>query len=210
MWAIGSRALTEHLTETATTPTYVTVGTVNGVTPDMRWAIDQAVVKQLIAASVPDSVFNSIKSGTTAKDVWYALKRLFERRTLLITVDLSRRLSSTHCGEDESVREHFDKLAGIREQAMGKSISDDEFASILMGSLPKSYKPILSGIAAAAEMSGTTPTIAVVTKLAFDEYDDRVLESGKPQDDAFAADTRRRKRSSVPTLNASTATRKAT
>ena len=204
MWAIDSRALTEHLTETTTTATYVTVGAVNGLTPDMRWAIDQAVVKQLIAASVPDSVFNSIKSGRTAKDVWDALKRLFEGRTSLITVDLSRRLSSTHCGEDESVCEHFDKLAGIREQlaAMGKSISNDEFASILMGSLPKSYKPTLSGIAAAAEMSGTTPTIAVITKLAFDEYDNRVLETGKPQDEAFASDDKKKKqRSDVECFN---------
>ena len=196
MWVIGSRTLTEHLTETATTATYVTVGTVNGLMPDMRWAIDQAVVKQLIAVSVPDSVFNSIKSGRTAKDVWDASKSLFEGRTSLITVDLSRRLSSMRCSEDESVREHFDKLTGIREQlaAMGKSILNDKFVSILMGSLPKSYKLTLSGIAAAAEMSGTVPSIAVVTKLAFDEYDNRVLESGKPQDDTFTSDDKKKKK----------------
>src|ERR1700677_3082778 len=121
LWAIDSRGLAEHLTNAAMTVTYTAVGLVGTVTPQMRWDHDQAVVKQLIAASVPDTVFNSIKTGTTAKDVWDALKKLYEGCTMLITIDLGRRLQTTRCGEDENVREHFEKLKDFREQlaAMG-------------------------------------------------------------------------------------------
>ncbi|KAF8261557.1 hypothetical protein EI94DRAFT_1478635, partial [Lactarius quietus] len=52
------------------------------------WHSDQSVVKQFIASSVPDSVFNSIKSGNTAKEVWDMLKALYEGCTTLILVDL--------------------------------------------------------------------------------------------------------------------------
>ena len=88
------------------------------------------------------------------------------------------------------MREHFEKLKDFREQlvAMGKSISDDEFALILMGSLPPLYQLTLSGIAAAAEISAMTPSAATVTKLAVDEYDRCTLDNGKTHDQAFAAD----------------------
>ena len=44
----------------------------------MQWRLDQATVKQLIAMSIPDSVFNGIKTGASAKDVWDALKKLYK------------------------------------------------------------------------------------------------------------------------------------
>lgn len=79
---------------------------------------------------------------------------------MLILIDLGRRLQTTRCGEEDNVCEHFERLAEMCEQlaAMGKSVSDNEFASILMGSLPSSYAPTLSGIAAAAEISAWAMT----------------------------------------------------
>jgi transposase InsO family protein len=193
LWAIDSRGLSEHLTNATITATYTAVGTVGSVTPQMRWSGDQAMVKQLIAISVPDTVFNRIKTGTTAKDVWDALRKLYEGRTMLITIDLGRRLQTMRCGEDESVREHFERLGNMREQlaAMGKLIADEEYASILMGSLPALYAPTLSGISAAAEISATTLTVVMVTKLAIDEYDRRTLGNTK-SDEAFAVDAKRK------------------
>jgi hypothetical protein len=190
LWAMNSRDLSEHLTNASMTQTYVDAGTIGNVTPQMRWTHDQAVVKQLIAASVPDTIFNRIKTGTTAKDVWDALKKLYKGRTMLILIDLGRWLQTTCCGEEDNVCEHFKRLADMCEQlaAMGKLVSDDEFASILMGSLPSSYALTLSSIAAAAEISAMTPTVATVTKLALDEYDRRTLGNDKPQDQAFAVD----------------------
>src|ERR1700761_7663382 len=84
---------------------------------------------------------------------------------------------------------------------MGKSVSEAKFASILMGSLPPLYQPTLSSIAA-AEMSAMTPTVATVTKLAMDRYDRHTLVSGKPQDQAFAADAQKKgKKCDVESFN---------
>ena len=131
--------------------------------------------------------------GVNAKDVWDKLKKLYEGRTMLVTIDLNRRLQTTCCGEEESMHEHLEKLADMCEQraAMGKSIADDKFASILMGSLPVSYAAILSGISAAAEICAMTPTTALVIKLATDEYDQRTLGNDK-SDQAFTANAKKK------------------
>jgi hypothetical protein len=116
LWAIGSCNLSIHLTEPTITQAYTTAGNVGVMTPQERWNTDQSIVKQLITSSVPDSVFNSIKTGTSTKAVWDVLKALFEGRTTLILVDLGRRLQTTHCAEEDSVCDHFENLADLREQ----------------------------------------------------------------------------------------------
>ncbi|KAH9012681.1 hypothetical protein EDB84DRAFT_1642548 [Lactarius hengduanensis] len=59
LWAVESRGLSEHLTEATITAAYTGPGDVNGLTPAVRWRMDQAAVKQLIAISIPDTVFNN-------------------------------------------------------------------------------------------------------------------------------------------------------
>ena len=87
-WAMDSRLLSDHLTNVSMPAAYGQAGTINGVTPAARWVQGEATVKQAIAASVPDSIFNRIKGSTRAKDVWDTLKALFEGRTQMIIVDL--------------------------------------------------------------------------------------------------------------------------
>ena len=107
----------------------------------------------------------------------------------MVLVKTSQQLQTTHCGEDDSVRDHFDYLANLCEQlaVMGKTITDDEYASILLGSLPESYVAMLGFITAAAELSGRAVSLAIVVKIATDKYDCRTLQNGKTKDEAFTA-----------------------
>jgi len=152
--------------------TYTNIGTVNSITPEMQWANDKATTMYTIVASIPNSMFTNIKSKITTKDVWDALKALYECHTQMVLVKTSQQLQTSRCSKDNNVCKHFNKLTNLREQlgVMGKSIPDNEYASILMGSLPESYTAILGSIAAAAEMSGTTVSAAVVVKIATDGY----------------------------------------
>ena len=196
MWALRSRGLLQHLTSATITATYTDAGTVNNVTPEARWDNDEAITMHVITSSIPNTVFTNIKSKNTGKDVWDALKALFEGRTQMVIVGTSQQLQQTKCSEDDNVREHFDKLISLREQlaAMGKSIPDNKYASILMGSLPDSHIAILGSISAAAELSGTAVSSNVVVKIATDEYDRRTLGSEKSKDEAFVADTQKKKK----------------
>ena len=193
-WALDSKSLTTHITN-ASMPTNYAAG--SGVTASERWTQGEATVKQVIAASVPDSIFMRIKGGTGAKEVWDALKQLYEGRTKMIVVDLRRKIQSMKCGEDDNVRTHFDSIADLREQlaAMGTTIPDDEYASILLGSIPTSFEPSVSAMSTTIELTGVNLTPNMVIKLITDEYDRRVLKSGKPggQDESLTADAGKKK-----------------
>jgi hypothetical protein len=66
----------------------------------------------------------------------------------------------------------------MREQlaAMGQSIGDREFATILLSSLPPSYKPTYERITTAADISGSTIMPDSVIRLVTNEYDTRIRE----------------------------------
>ena len=127
--------------------------------------MEEATAKQLIASSVPDHVFNQIKMQITATDVWNTLQALYQTRSKMIVVDLSKKLQNIKCSDDDDVCTHFTKLDNLHEQlsAMGKILGNNEYASILLGSLPTSYEPTTSAINAAADLSGTDITPNIVT-----------------------------------------------
>jgi hypothetical protein len=182
VWAMDSRDLADHLTNDAMPAAYGAAGAVGGVPAATRWAAGERTVKHTIAASVPNSVFNKIKSSTRTKDTWDALKASFEGRSQMISVDLRRKIQSLKCGEDENVRTHLNNIANLQEQlaAMGTTIPDSEYASILLGSIPTSYKTMTSAMSTTAKLGNTTLTPAIVTSLIIDEYDRCVLK--KPQE----------------------------
>jgi transposase InsO family protein len=195
-WAIDSRGWQDHLLHDSITPAYQTAGVIGGLDPAVRWQLDEATVKQLIAASVPDTAFNQIKTQTNAKDVWSELRKLFEARTKVLLMELGRKIHSIRCEEDENICLHFDRLADLRQQlaSMGKSITDEEYASILLGSLPDSYEGVINAIAAAADISGNDVTAATVTRLAQDEHNRRIVKRGNdPVDESFAVSAQKPK-----------------
>ncbi len=198
-YALDTRGWAGHLVSTAVTQEYKDAGDIGGVKPETRWKADEAVVRQLIIASVPDSVFNHIKGGANAKSVWDELKKIFEGRTRNLLIDLGRKLQNTKCGEDDDIHAHFESLANFREQlaAMGQTISNDQYTNTLMSSLPSSYDANISIITTNADMSSTPITPTTVIRIITDEYDKRLLRKAKPkssQVEAFATEAQKNKR----------------
>jgi len=132
----------EHLTEDAVTQAYNDRGTINGIAPGMRWEDDDQAVKHVIMNSVLDEVFNRIKGGASAKAWWDSLKTICEGRSRSLLIDLGRKLQNTYCGDNNDICVHFAKLTNIREQlaAMGQSVADQQYANILLASLPHATK----------------------------------------------------------------------
>ncbi len=194
LWAMDNNLLNVHIENEDAPSDYANSGTVNGLDAATRWKKGEGIVKQLIAATVPDTVFARIKKGTRAKDVWDSLKKYFEERTKMTVVDLARRFRNKKCGEKENVRTHFEQLANMREQlaAMGKVIDDDDFTDILLASLPPTYESTRSAINASARISGKTLTPDTVIQLFIDNYEQRGSKD-QEQDEAFTADAQRKK-----------------
>ena len=163
----------------------------------MRWEDDDEAVKHLIMNSIPDEMFNRIKTGTNAKDWWDELKKICEGRSRDLRIDLSRKLQNTPCAEDDDVRAHFAKLANYREQlaALGETISDDQYANTLLASLPACYDMRITAITTNADETGNPIKPERVVKLITDDYDKRLLRrntGSKSEDQAFTTLTQRK------------------
>jgi hypothetical protein len=92
-------------------------------------------------------------------------------------IDIRRRLSDTQCEESGDIKGHFSELLKLREtlSGMGASISDTDFAAIILGSLPESYRPILSSMNAAARIAKTPLTPYDIVSFVTEEYEHRQL-----------------------------------
>jgi hypothetical protein len=117
----------------------------------------------------------------------------------MIVVDLCRKIQTLKCKEVVNVCTHFDNITGLCEQlaAMGKTITDNEYTSILLSSLPITYNATTSAIATTASLTGTTLTPNTVIHLVTDEFYWCTLKAGKPmegQDEAMSTETGKKKR----------------
>jgi hypothetical protein len=196
--ALESSGHDAHLSSNSAHKDYGGVGTINGTEPADRWRRGESYVKQVIAATIPQAVFNQIKGGTRTKDVWEALKKMYEERSRTTRVELVRRFRNKKCGEKESVRTHFQELSALREQlvALGKTIDDEDYTDTLLASLPSSYDHEIASINASSKMGSKQLTPGMVIELFTDEYERRTrnqTNKSNTQEEAFSADTNKKR-----------------
>jgi hypothetical protein len=142
------------------------------------WKREDAVVKQCIAASIPDEAFKRIKEDMSAKDVWDNLDTQFEDKSRIIREKLEKSLKDQQCEEKEDVRTYFALMTSLREQlvAAGGSITDDKYARILLSSLPGEYDTVVQSIKIAACVCKKKILPDVVTVLITREYEENIEE----------------------------------
>jgi len=154
-----------------------------------EWKRGEAIMKQQIAATIPDSLFMKIRDKGTAVEIWEALKGDFQNKSRMVAVDLRRRLQQERCAEKGDVRGHFSKLRTMREDlaAMGHPPGDDEFYTIILGSLPYSFEPFISALNATSSVLGTVLSPNELMQAFTDEYDRRSLGKSSKKEEENAA-----------------------
>jgi len=55
------------------------------------WRLREAIIKQQIAATIPDSLFMKIRDKGTAHQIWLALTKDFQNKSRMVSMDLRRR-----------------------------------------------------------------------------------------------------------------------
>ncbi|KAJ3740883.1 hypothetical protein DFH05DRAFT_1404893, partial [Lentinula detonsa] len=92
-WSIDARGLLKHVdgsTPTVETTVTSTDGskTVSNAEAVLEWKKGEAIVKQQIASTIPDSLFIKHRSKGSAKELFDALAAEFERKSRMVSVDL--------------------------------------------------------------------------------------------------------------------------
>ena len=80
-----------------------------------EWKQGEAIAKQQIAASIPDSLFMKIHMKETACAIWVELENHFQNWSHMVSVDLRWRLQDQKCLEKGDVVAHFTTLRTMHE-----------------------------------------------------------------------------------------------
>jgi transposase InsO family protein len=137
------------------------------------------VLKQAIASTIPDSLFLDVRKELMAQLMWDAVTNKREKKSRMVTVDLRRKLQSEKCDESGDVRAHLIKLQTMREDlaSMGGSISDEDFTSIILGSIPLSYDTFISAMSATSTLLGSSLSPTNLIDAIGDEADRKAIKT---------------------------------
>ena len=102
-WALDARAILDHVDGTGKEPIDPVpnqsreTGRLSDKEKELEkewkkelkeWKQGEAVAKQQIASSIPDSLFMKIRTKLTAYDIWKELEGHFQNRSRMVSVDL--------------------------------------------------------------------------------------------------------------------------
>jgi hypothetical protein len=198
LWLLELQHIETHIADDSMPTLYTTQGKVGGLEPQERWMKEEMAIRQVIGASVPSAAFAQIKGQKTVKGTWAVLKKLYEEKTCGLAADLMWRFWNTKCGENDSIRTHFEQMANVHEQlaAIGKVISNKDYMDILLTSLPTSYDQSCTSISHSTHLSRQLLTADALEEMILDEFTQREIKKQKSnsKDKAFAADTTKPKK----------------
>jgi hypothetical protein len=167
---MGSRGLIRHVEGTARRPKEFDIENGQPVTyPGIPATEDEIEAKErklddfdqreymarhVILSTVSPRLASLIKSKTAA-EMWSTVKLDATSKSKMHEVDTKRQLQELRCDEGAEVKEHLTALVRLRDEleAMGASVSDSEFTTIILGSLPQSYRLLLSSVTHSAALS---------------------------------------------------------
>jgi hypothetical protein len=111
------------------------------------------MAQHVILGTVSPCLASVIKSKTT-KEMWDAVRSDATSKLKMHEADTKRRLQEMRCNKGTDVKEHLTNLVRLQDEleGMGVSISDDDFATTIISSLPPSYCILLSSVTHAAAL----------------------------------------------------------
>src|SRR5258705_6175566 len=148
-----------------------------------EWYQKDAYVKQHIFSTITDRLLLRVQKLPNASEIWEQIRHIHEGKTELVQVDLRRQLQDTRCEEEADVRNHCSELLRMREElaGMGAILEERDFYAIVLGSLPESYRPLLSSINAAARVTSKLLSPNELIDVVSEEYEHREITSRSTQ-----------------------------
>jgi hypothetical protein len=132
--------------------------------PDV-WTKMDRVARATIRMHLSESVYYTVQSCTTVKELWETLSDTYEKKVAATKIYLIRHLYNLRMKESDSITAHLNDYEGIISQlsAQGMMIDDDLKALLLMSSLPPSWETFVMTVcnasATAEKYSETTSSI---------------------------------------------------
>ena len=194
--AMGSKGLIRHVEGKARKPTpYAEVNgklMVDATTPATDDQIDakervldeyeqkEYLTRHIILTTVSPRLFATIKDKTSSADMWITVKADATAKTELHQIDTRRQLHQKKCGENDDMKAHLEELVNLRGKliGMGATVEDAKFRTIILSSLPLSYRSIISAITVSASLTKAKVENDHLIRIITEEAESRLILEG--------------------------------
>ena len=138
----------------------------------------EALIMAQIFTTVPEVLLIEIRRLSTAKQMWDAICAKHENVALTLTIDMRRRLYEMKCEDDANVRTHLETMMQLQERLAGMEdgLSDREFITVILGSLPKSYRPLINAISLSVRHAQVELDLSAVVGSLLEEFERLQIE----------------------------------
>ena len=153
---------------------------------DKKWHDGDAKARTRIELAVGDSEMIHIIGARTAAEMWKQLTLVKESRGKLGILATRRALYRTIADEGFDLIEHISKLRKLQEELhlMGSIVADEDFAILLVSSLPESWDLYTSAYLG-SKADGTSLTSHELVAILLEEDRRRKERTGDPHDVAM-------------------------
>jgi len=140
-----------------------------------QWDKDELSAKLLLTQKILDSTLMHIHMKKTVRERWEAIVTEYTEKGAYTQTDLCKEFLRSKCPNRSNVQEFLDNLRVKREElaSVGVKISEDDYCSTIINSLPNSLANFASSQLAAAQLFADTKTIApdMLISLISEEYE---------------------------------------
>lgn len=119
-----------------------------------------------IRLRVADETIVYIASATTSKGAWDTLKHTFEPQGAVAIVMTRRKLFRAVCDDVTPIEDHIRTLRGYQQELanLNHAVSDEDFAVILITSLPESWNTFITSIDSST-LTGTDASARIISRI---------------------------------------------
>ena len=117
------------------------------------WHKKDKKAQAIIGLSLSNDLLESVRDVKTTKEMWVAIRNVFERHTLLIKLSARKKFYTAAMNIDESVLQFANRIRQLAStlKSMNVVISESEMAMALLNGLPEEYNALISALDAIDE-----------------------------------------------------------
>ena len=133
------------------------------------WHKKDKKAQSIIGPSLSNDFLENVREVETTKEMWTAIRNVFERHTLLNKLSARKKFYTATMNTDESVLQFANRIRQLAAtlKSMSVVISESEMAMALLNGLPEDYSALISALDAIDEDE---------TKLKFEFIKSRIMQ----------------------------------
>ena len=149
----------------------------------VSWNKRDRQAKATISLLVEDDQLIHIRKEDTARRMWQALQKVHEHSNLTSKLYLLRKIHQMRFQQGQNMQMHITTMLETVKRlcGLGEDMKDNYVASMLLCSLPESYRTLITALEARSE---SDLSLEFVCSKILDEYQHR-MESSKQSDGAL-------------------------